>query len=81
MQSDSDVLSAADELERSKTKNTRQISHAETTEQEQNELLKRAWHPLSCIISGSSKYLPVSKSDNTVLYILQYRNAKTWHDC
>jgi len=79
MQSDSDLLSAADELERSK--NTRQISHAETTEQEQNELLKKAWHSLSCIISRSSKYFPVSKSDNTVLYILQYRNAKTWHDC
>jgi len=25
-----------------RTKNTRQISHAETTEQEQNELLKKA---------------------------------------
>jgi len=41
MQSDSDVLSAADELGEVRTKNTRQISHAETTEQEQNELLKK----------------------------------------
>jgi len=53
-----------------RTKNTRQISHAETTEQEQNELLKKARHPLSCIISGSLKYFPVSKSDNTALHIL-----------